>query len=80
MVILNMRFVLSACHRHSDSYQKQMRGLSSEGRQQGGQCWRGQEGPAGAGEGGGAAVVTKGFWVVAVYERGVAAHGGGLTA
>lgn len=55
-----------------------MRWISVESWQQGGNGWRGQEGAARAGEGGCATVVTKGFWVVAVDERGVAAHRGGL--
>lgn len=57
-----------------------MWGLSTERRQQGGEGrWR-QEGTSRAGEGGGAAVITKGLWVVAVDEGGVAGHGGGLAA
>ena len=63
-----------------DSYQKQMRGLSVEGRQQGWKGRRGQEGSSRAGEGGGAAVITKGLWVVAVNKGGVAGHRGRVAA
>lgn len=55
-----------------------MRGLPDIARQQGRERRRGQEGASGGGEGGRAAVVAKGLWVVAVHERGVSAHGGGL--
>lgn len=55
-----------------------MRGLSDVAWQQGRERRRGQEGASGAGEGGGAAVLAEGLGVVAVDERGVSAHGGGL--
>lgn len=57
-----------------------MRGLSTEGRQEGREGRRGQKGSSRAGESGGAAVVAKSLGVVAVNEGGVAAHGGGFTA
>lgn len=57
-----------------------MRGLSAIGGQQGREGrWR-QEGSSRGGEGGSATVITEGLWVVAVNERGVAGHGGGLAA
>lgn len=57
-----------------------MWGLSTEGRQQGWEGWWGQEGSSRAGEGGSAAIITKGLWVVAVNEGRVAGHCRGLTA
>lgn len=57
-----------------------MWGLATEGRQQGREGRRGEEGSSGAGEGCGAAVIPKGLRVITVNEGGVAAHGGGLAA
>lgn len=67
-------------HRGTPSYQKQMRGVSAVAGQQGREGRRRQEGSSRGGEGGCAAVIAEGLWVVAVNEGGVAGHGGGLAA